>query len=357
MNSNKNMGDTSRITDYIKSNNYSEFPFGRVISQHKDGYIVSIVEGQFKAVITGNLRFNAGSENELPAVGDWVLLTTISDPLVIWKVLPRQSKLARKSVHQHGEAQLIGANIDVAFIVQAAGSDFNLNRMERYIAICHEGGVTPALLLNKSDLLTEDQLLDIKSKVNQRFGDIQLLFTSIFTPEGMDDLHQLLKGGLTYCLLGSSGVGKSSITNYLLDEERFATNAISEFNNKGMHTTTSRALVNLPNGALLMDTPGMRELGITNQSESLGKTFSSIEELADKCRFKDCSHVDEPGCAVLQAVVDNDIEQDMVNHYHKLQREANRFEISKSERRAKDKKQGKVYKQIIQEKKNRKKGW
>ncbi len=324
----------------------------RVIQEHKESYIVQNPDGIFRGEITGNLRYAAESRKDFPAVGDWVMINVIDDDnCIIYKVLPRYSQLERQAVGTYAEKQLMATNIDYAFIVQALDRDFNLNRLERYFVLANNGNIQPIVILNKADLLNEPQILEIRSKVSGRLNDPQIFVTSTLTGTGLDSLKANIKVGKTYCLLGSSGVGKSSIINYFLDENLLDVREISTSTNKGKHTTTHRELIVLKNGGILIDTPGMREVGITEGETGLDKTFVEISKLSKECRFADCSHTDEPGCKVLEAIDEGIISPDEYDNYKKIQRQEAHFSTSVAEKRKKDKSFGRMIKEVKKHKK------
>lgn len=327
---------------------------GRVIAEHKDRYVIQTSEEIFQAEITGGLRYSAESRADLPAVGDWVQFTAYDDnAAIITEVLPRYSTLNRQAVGKLGEKQIIAANVDIAFIMQAVGHDFNLNRLERYIAICNSSSIQPVILLSKTDLISTEELASLTDMIKERVRSIPIYPLSNETLFGYDKLKKIIETGQTYCILGSSGVGKSSLANNLLQATKLKVNTISESTNKGKHTTTHRELMVLPEGGVLIDTPGMRELGMAGDSEDIEHTFNQISELARNCKFNDCQHIEEPGCAVLDALESGEVDQAAYENYQKLKREQAHFSRTIAERRAKDKEQGKLYKRIQEEKRMR----
>lgn len=331
-----------------------EFNLGRVIVEHKDRYIVQSPSGIYQAEITGSLRYSAEFRTDLPAVGDWVKFSIFdNDAGIIIEVLPRYSILERQAVGRLGEKQIIASNVDVAFTMQAVGHDFNLNRLERYVSICHASSIQPIIVLSKTDLVTQEELKALIEKIQNRILNVPVYPISNQTLVGYADLKKSITKGNTYCILGSSGVGKSSLANNLLNRSKLKVNAISESTSKGKHTTTHRELLVLPEGGILIDTPGMRELGIAGDSKGIEQTFDQITRLTQNCKFNDCTHIEEPGCAVLEALESGKIDQASYENYHKLKREQAHFSSTIAERRAKDKKQGKLYKRIQEEKRKR----
>ncbi|MBO6523507.1 MAG: ribosome small subunit-dependent GTPase A [Balneolaceae bacterium] len=349
------LGYNQKIEELIKGQSFEDFELGRVTSEHKERYVVQTESNSFNAEITGSLRFSAESRTDFPTVGDWVKLSVFDEMAIITEILPRFSLLERQAVGKFGETQPIASNVDVAFIMQAVGHDFNLNRLERYLTICNASSIEAIIILSKTDLIDEDKLSDLISKIKDRLPKIYVFPISNETMNGYKQLSDSIQTGKTYCILGSSGVGKSSLTNNLLQTSKMEVNEISQSTAKGKHTTSHRELMILPNGGVIIDTPGMRELGVASESGGVEETFEQIHELSEHCRFRDCSHIEEQGCAVLEALENDELDQEAFNNYHKLRREQAHFSRSVHERRAKDKKMGKLYKSIIQEKQKRKK--
>ena len=324
-----------------------EFALGRVISEHKEGYIVRTEDGDLKAEVTGNLRFAAQGREDFPAVGDWVALTICdADFAVIHKVLPRSSIISRQAVGQFGEIQIIASNIDHAFLVQAVDRDFNLNRLERYLTICHASRVSPIIVLTKTDLIEARELAEIVAAIEERIRDVPVLAISNATQAGYEALRKLITPGKTYCMLGSSGVGKSSLTNNLSGREVMRTNAISLSTNKGRHVTSHREMIVLAEGGILIDNPGMREVGIVDAAQGLETTFEAIFRLAQDCRFADCSHTNQAGCAVLAALDQGELDRGVYESYLKMEREKAHFASTRVERRKRDKDFGKLVKSV-----------
>ena len=321
------------------------FEPGRVVAVHKERYAVRTASGEYEAEVTGNLRFSAASREDFPAVGDWVAVTLCGDDFaVIQKVLPRRSLIKRQAVGQTGETQVIAANVDVAFIVQAADRDFNLNRMERYLAICHSSGVEPVIVLTKTDLADHERLTEIVDGIRKRLSSLPVVPVSNQTMEGMQRLGKWLEKGKTCCLLGSSGVGKSSLMNNLCGEQVMRTGTISQSTHKGRHVTSHRELILLESGGLLIDNPGMREMGIADAVHGLEVTFDNIRTLSIACAFSDCTHTHETGCAVRQAVDRGELDRGSYENWLKLEREQDYFDSTVAARRRKDKDFGKMLK-------------
>lgn len=336
-------------------NNLEDFEIGRVIAEHKERYIVKNEKGEFEAEITGNLRFSAKSRQDFPAVGDWVsLINYKTDFVIIHSILPRLSTLSRQAVNKFGELQIIASNIDYGLIVQSVNRDFNINRLERYLTLCFASNIEPIIVITKTDLMDEQNLKDLLNKIKIRVKNVSLVHVSNVTKIGMDELKKLLYKGKTYCLLGSSGVGKSSLINSLIGENRMKTATISESIDRGKHVTTHRELIPMVNGAILIDNPGMREVGITDSSDGLESTFERIYGLSENCRFSDCTHTSESGCAVQLAIESGQIEKSYLENYLKMEREKEHYESTVAEKRRKDKDFGKMIKNYKKTRKSNK---
>ncbi len=341
----EDFGYNDKLNKLWIENKLNDFEIGRVISEHKERYIVKTEKGEVEAEITGNLRFSTKSREDFPAVGDWVVLTTYdSDFSIIHKILPRFSTISRQAVGQFGEIQIIATNIDYALLVQAVDRDFNINRLERYLTICYSSKVEPIIVLTKTDLINEQLKTEIIESINQRIKNILVFAISNKTQEGYEALKLIIEKGKTYCMLGSSGVGKSTLLNTLSERLIMKTDAISQSTNKGRHITSHRELIVLENGGILVDNPGMREVGIVDTSYGLETTFDTIFSLSKKCKFKDCTHTNEIGCSVIEAVEKGEIDKKSYDNYLKMEREKAHFESTIEERRKKDKEFGKVIK-------------
>lgn len=339
------LGYNSTIEELRTANRLNDFEIGRIVLEHRERYIVMTESGELEAEITGNLRFSAKGREDFPAVGDWVALTVYgTDMAIIYKILPRQSIISRQAVGQYGEIQIIATNIDYAFLVQAADRDFNINRLERYLTICYSSKVIPIIVLTKTDLIDPQEVTNIINDISLRIPNIQVIAMSNETLEGIDKLNEIIKEGKTYCLLGSSGVGKSTLLNNLSGKAKMKTGTISKSTNKGRHVTSHRELIVLENGGILIDNPGMREVGIVDQSDGLETTFDSIIKLSVSCKFKDCTHTNEIGCSVLEALENGEIEKNSYDNYIKMLKEKAYFESSVAERRKKEKLFGKIMK-------------
>lgn len=342
----EDLGYTPELATSRTEKGWEDFEVGRVTSEHKERYTVRTPEIEYEAELLGNLRFTAESRSDFPAVGDWVALSPYdADKALIHGIYPRNSIIERQSVGKAGQKQIIATHIDVGLIVQAVNRDFNLNRLERYLTICHTSGVEPLIVLSKIDLIETETLDEIRAKISNRISDVSVVTVSNQQENGYASLAEWIHPGKTYCLLGSSGVGKSTLINHLAGSDRMKTGTISTSVNKGKHVTSHRELVLLDNGGILIDNPGMREVGIGEAESGLALTFEQIHALASSCRFADCTHEHEKGCAVIEAVDNGEIEEATYAHYHKLQKEKAHFESTVIEKRQKDKAFGKMIKQ------------
>jgi ribosome biogenesis GTPase len=341
----EDLGYNDKLDNLRIENNLNGFEIGRVISEHKERYIVQTGNGEFEAEITGNMRFSAKGREHFPAVGDWVALTIYDNNFsIIHKILPRFSTISRQAVGQFGEIQIIATNIDCALLVQSVDRDFNINRLERYLTICYSSKVNPIVVLTKTDLINEQVKAEIIESINMRLNDIQVFAISNETLDGYDALKLKIEKGKTYCLLGSSGVGKSTLLNQLSGRTTMKTDAISQSTGKGRHITSHRELIVIENGGILIDNPGMREVGIVDTANGLETTFDRIIGISKKCRFIDCRHISETGCMVLEALARGEIDESSYANFLKMEREKSHFESSVYERRKKDKDFGKMLK-------------
>lgn len=338
------LGYNEDFEKFRTENNLTDFEIGRVIQEHKERYIIATPDGEFNAEVTGKIMYGAESRLDFPAVGDWVAYSLLDDTAYIHDILKRQSLLVRNASGNISKPQVVAANVDVALIVISVNRDFSLNRVERYLTICNESNIKPVVVLSKTDLITEDELSILLKESEQRLRSIDIVPVSSVDLSGYDSLKKHLESGKTYCLLGSSGVGKSTIINKLTGSSDLKTSEISESINRGKHTTTHRELVIHPNGSLFIDNPGMREVGLTDTSKGLQETFDDIYNMAPNCRYSDCSHIHESGCAVIQAVEDGEISKDSYNNYLKLAKEMSHYESDQLERKRKGKDLSKVIK-------------
>jgi ribosome biogenesis GTPase len=328
-----------------------ECRIARVTSVHRDSYTVRNEDREVPAEVTGKLRFSAESAMDLPCVGDWVAAQYLNDDTlaIIHDLLPRRTFLRRKVAGKRIDYQMIAANIDVAFVVQSCDRDFNLRRLERYLVMVNEGGIEPVLLLSKSDVSTPEGVTHRIAAVRQAGIECTVLAFSSKTGSGIAEVQQAFEPGRTYCLLGSSGVGKTTLLNHLMGRDAFETGAVREKDGKGRHVTARRQLVLLESGAMVIDTPGMRELGNIGTDDGIAGSFPEIEELSAQCRFADCTHTKEAGCAVLAAVERGELSEDRHRSYLKLRKEAQYYEMSYLEKRRKDRAFGKFIKTALKQ--------
>ena len=339
------LGFNNELAAYQKEKQLPDFSIGRVTQEHRERYVVSDGNKEYEAEITGNLRFSATSRADFPAVGDWVTMTIYdSDQAIIHKILPRKSVLARQAVGKFGEIQIISTNIDVAFIVQAINNNFSINRLERYLTICYSSNIEPVLVISKIDLSTEKEILDAIRSLEKRDKKVKYILLSNMTLTGLDQIMDFIQKGKTYCVVGSSGVGKSTLINNLLNKNILKTGHISHSTNKGRHISDHRELFVLENGGIIIDTPGMKELGMTDNENGMRTTFQEIFNISLKCKFPDCKHINETGCAVIEALKNGAIDKDSYDNYQKIQKEQERFQTTVAEKRKKDKVFGKMIK-------------
>jgi ribosome biogenesis GTPase len=336
-----NLIDTARVFDNKPVLRESTMRTARVIAVDLNLYTVRPPGGEdVQARLSGRFRHEAEDATKLPCAGDRVAVEISGEVGVIHDVLPRDTVLRRKRPGKDIDFQLIAANIDVAFIVQSCHFDFNVRRLDRYLVVCRDGGIRPVIVLSKTDLVGEDDLAGMTQKIRDAGIDAEILSISNLTGAGLNSLTEMLEPGLTYCLLGSSGVGKTTLINRLLGTD-YETQACSA-TGQGIHTTTRRQLIEMDNGAYLVDTPGMRELGILDADDGISESFSNIAGRATQCRFSDCTHTHEPGCAVRGFVDEGELAS-----YQKLVRESERNAQTYHERRQADREFGKQCKAIM----------
>ena len=293
---------------------------GRVAVQHRGAYDVLTEHGELRCDVAGRLYDESASPADLPAVGDWVAVAARPGESsgTVQAVLPRRTKFSRKTAWQAAEEQVLAANVDVVLIVTSLNEDLNLRRLERYLTLAWESGARPVFVLTKADL-AEDVEAAVQEVEAIAFG-VPVVAISSVTGAGLDTLRSHLGAGVTAALLGSSGVGKSTLVNTFAGEELLATREIRD-DGRGRHTTTRRELIQLPDGSLVIDTPGMREIQLWVADEGLEEAFEDVTELFARCRFSDCSHDSEPGCAVKEAIAEGTLSTERWESYLKLQRE------------------------------------
>jgi ribosome biogenesis GTPase len=315
---------------------------GRVVLEHTHIYRVGTGEGELLARVSGRLRHRAESRPDFPAVGDWVVVEPVADSDArIHAVLPRFSRFSRRAAGDTTEEQIVAANIDIVFLVGGLDGDFNPRRIERYLVVAWESGATPVVVLNKADLV-EDPARHV-AEVEAVAPDVRVHAVSARQPETIEVLRQYVLAGRTAALLGSSGVGKSTIANRLVGHDLLRTQDVRITDSRGRHTSTSRQMVLLEGGGILIDTPGMRELQLWDSGEALGDAFADVEELAAACRFRDCRHLREPGCAVRAAVASGELSAVRLESFHKLEAERAQ-QVKQMDARAmlEDKRRGKI---------------
>ncbi len=319
----------------------------RVTAVDRDQYLIRNATGELPAKLTGRAAYACESPADRPCVGDWVRVKYHGSGgrASILEVLPRQSFLRRKRPGDTVAFQMIAANIDVAFIVQSCHFDFNVRRLERYLVMASEGQIEPVVLLTKTDLITAEVLEELVSQIRSAGISARIIALSNVSGAGVDQFRELILPGKTYCLLGSSGVGKTTLVNHLLAGADLATGAVSH-TGEGRHTTTRRQLLALACGGFLIDMPGMRELGMLGVSEGIDVSFADLQAYARQCRFADCSHTSEPGCAVQSAMAQGELDAAHFQNYLKLKKETAFHDSSQLERRQKERAFGRLVRSV-----------
>ncbi|MCL5114795.1 MAG: ribosome small subunit-dependent GTPase A [Patescibacteria group bacterium] len=334
------------------------FPVARVVSESRGVYRVKNAAGEYMARVTGKQMFAALSREDYPAVGDWVAIEDLGqDQAVIRGILPRRTVIKRISGDKNragkkSEVQVIAANIDAALVVESVDRDYNLNRFERYFAIARDGGVRPTIVLNKTDLLSDEELKEKISELTSRFPGVGIVPTSTVSDAGLDALRRYIVKGKTYGFLGSSGVGKSSLINELIGGSVIKTGDISSSSGRGKHITTMRQMYFLKSGGIVIDNPGMREVGMAESVRGVDAIFDEIKALAKNCRYDDCAHNREPGCAVVRAVRSGALDEEKYLNYLNLKKESEYADMDDFEKREKDRQFGKFIKRAKKELKN-----
>jgi len=343
----EDLGFNSWFQEKIKYSKFSENNLARIIIVNKNYYTIRSQKSKIQAEVTGKMIYRAGSKLDLPTVGDWVFTEYFDKNTfaVIQEILPRKSTLKRKIAGKRTDFQLIASNIDIAFIMQSLDADFNMRRLERFLVMTNDSNIEPIILLSKSDLISsadlDKKIMEVK-KINR---DCKIIAFSNKTNIGLEKIESIIKYGMTYCLLGSSGVGKTTLINRLIGEDKYATGDVREKDSRGRHITTSRQLIVLKKGGIIIDTPGIRELANIGAGTGIDETFNDINDLADNCRFNDCTHTMEPGCSVLKAIKNREIDKKHYDNYLKLRKESEYNEMTYLEKRKKAKDFGKFYKE------------
>jgi ribosome biogenesis GTPase / thiamine phosphate phosphatase len=319
----------------------------RVSAVDRGSYLIKNEFREITAELAGKYYFRVGSSVDLPCVGDWVTVQYHNDDTdaIIHGVFPRKTFLRRKCAGENVDFQMIAANIDIAFIVQACHFDFNVKRLDRYVVMAADGHVEPIAILTKTDLISNKELEQKLAAIKQN-GTISRVFAlSNITGDGFEEFQKVLVPGKTYCLLGSSGVGKTTLINHFIGQNTFNTKAVSG-TGEGTHTTARRQLTFLNQGSMLIDTPGMRELGLLGVSDGVKQGFEDIIELSGKCRYVNCSHTQEPDCAVIAAVTNGELSEERYSNYMKLKKESEYYEMSYLDKRKKDRAFGRFIKSV-----------
>lgn len=344
------LGWNEELQQYLETfnkENQDNYKVGRVAIEYKALYKIFTSEGEILGNISGKMQHEAFLREDYPAVGDWVIIDRTdakTGNAVIHGVLPRKSKFSRKIAGKKSDEQIVATNIDYLFICMSLNKDFNLKRLDRYLIMAWDGGANPVILLTKSDLCSDESFIEERlSEIETVAFGVDTHIISSINGIGIDDLNKYINKGVTMAFLGSSGVGKSTLINKLIGEEKLATKEIRGDDDKGKHTTTHRELIPLEGGGIVIDTPGMRELHILDAEAGFDSTFRDIEELALTCKFSDCAHNSEPGCAVKEALRNGILTEERFDNYKKLQKEAafierkNKMKEMRAEKKSKKK--------------------
>lgn len=351
----RQLGFYDWFQDQLKSENLNDLDIARITAVHRNNFTVRSEKGEMSAELSGKFLYAVDSSIDMPTVGDWVQIQCYdNDSLaIINNLFPRKSLLKRKSAGKNIEFQLLAVNVDTAFIIQSADRNFNVNRFERYLVLVKEADIKPVFLLSKSDLTSAEHISEMTKQIEKIDPDCRFIAFSNENGSGLDQIRGSLIHSKTYCLLGSSGVGKSTLLNNLIGDETQKVDVVRERDNRGKHTTTSRQLFMLDNGSMFIDTPGMREMGNFDVDEGISETFVDIVELSKNCLFSDCKHTGINGCAVLEAINNGELDEARFENYLKIKKESDYYEMSYLEKRRKDKSLGKMYKDIMKTKKKK----
>jgi ribosome biogenesis GTPase len=321
--------------------NIEQENLARVAVENRGGYLLYSEAGELEGIIQGKFMRSASSEIDYPKVGDWVVMEKLPNEAkaVIKSILPRKTKISRKRAGEDVAEQIIAANVDIVFIVQGLDGDFNISRLERYVAMSKEGGCEPVVILNKVDLADDAQAT--LEEVARKIPRVKIFLVSAQNGQGVEDVRSLIQEGLSVVFVGSSGVGKSTLVNALLGIDLQKTQEVRLDDSRGRHTTTKRELLLLPSGGVLIDTPGMRELGLWASQDALGEAFDDIEIFVRLCKFNDCDHVQSPGCAVLEALKEGKIDRQRYDNFIKLSGSLDHFKAKKEKNSAQAQKRSK----------------
>lgn len=339
------LGWNDWFAEHAKTDCHSPSSFGRVAAVDRELFLLINESGVFRAKLSGKYMYEAISSSQLPCVGDWVCVEkTPADQFgLVHCVIGRKTSLRRKMAGESVDYQMIAANVDFVFIVQSCHYDFNLKRLERYLVMAMDGGAFPHILLTKTDLVEPEVLSAQLAQIRDAGIDVPVLALSNVTQKGIDELQRVLLPRNTYCFVGSSGVGKSTIINGLIGRSVLDTKEVSD-TGEGRHTTVRRELIVLENGAMVIDNPGMREFGIIGAGGGIEASYSDIVSLSSQCHFRDCTHTSEPGCAVVKAIESGEIKADHYDNFLKLRSESEHYRLSYAEKRKKDKEFGRYIK-------------
>lgn len=333
------------FAEHAKTDCHSAGSFGRVAAVDRELLLLINESGVFRAKLSGKYMYESVSSSQLPCVGDWVCVEkTPADQFgLVHCVVGRKTSLRRKMAGESIDYQMIAANVDFVFIVQSCHYDFNLKRLERYLVMAMDGGAVPHILLTKTDLVEPEVLSAQLAQIRSAGIDVPVLTLSNVTKEGIDELQRVLLPRNTYCFVGSSGVGKSTIINGLVGRAVLETKGVSG-TGEGRHTTVRRELIVLENGVMVIDNPGMREFGVLGAGGGIEASYSDIVSLSSQCHFRNCTHTNEPGCAVLKAIESGKINADHYDNFLKLRSESEYYQASYAEKREKDKEFGRYIK-------------